>query len=235
MGAAQWLKEVRLRAILKRAAVVCVNDRITLNDVESLSGRVAELVPFVVDSRFFGFADVSCRKDYVVVPGDNGRNEELVAGLAEQGIAIRRVFRDKRIAEFYSKRQSPGSLECYWRVPFEKLRELYQGARVVAIPLVAPNRPAGQTSVLEAVACGAPVVISGGRTSSIFGGLKTVNLCHSETVAGWGDAINEIDRRIKSAPALLWDSSNFVARNHSPEAVERVLSNLIKERFPEYR
>ena len=40
----------------------------------------------------------------------------------------------------------------------EDLRELYRGAAVVAVPLMNVDWPAGVTSLLEAQACGRPVV-----------------------------------------------------------------------------
>jgi len=231
---ALWLKRNRLRVILRGAAAIFVNDRVTMADVEMLSGRAAHVVPYVVDSQFFTFGPSSEREDYVLVPGDNGRDERLVASLAERGVAVKRVFRDTRIAELYSNGQFAGRVECHYRVSYARLRELYQRARVVGVPLVAANHAAGQTSVLEAIACGAPVVVSSGRTASMFTGLETVAACDTSVVEDWVTAIDQISVRMSNAPKKLRMSSQTVALLHSPEAVERTLQDAIKQQFSEY-
>jgi glycosyltransferase involved in cell wall biosynthesis len=47
-------------------------------------------------------------------------------------------------------------------VPYELLRELYRGARVVVVPARSTIHPAGMTSLTEAMSCGRPVVIPSG-------------------------------------------------------------------------
>jgi len=42
----------------------------------------------------------------------------------------------------------------------ERIRELYQRARAVVVPLQASNQPSGQSVTLQAMACGAPVVLT---------------------------------------------------------------------------
>ena len=42
----------------------------------------------------------------------------------------------------------------------ERVRELYQRARAVVVPLHASNQPSGQSVTLQAMACGAPVVLT---------------------------------------------------------------------------
>lgn len=42
----------------------------------------------------------------------------------------------------------------------ERIRELYQSARVVVVPLRPSNQPSGQSVTLQAMACGCPVVLT---------------------------------------------------------------------------
>jgi glycosyltransferase involved in cell wall biosynthesis len=42
----------------------------------------------------------------------------------------------------------------------ERVRELYQRARAVVVPLQPSNQPSGQSVTLQAMACGAPVVLT---------------------------------------------------------------------------
>lgn len=42
----------------------------------------------------------------------------------------------------------------------ERVRELYQRARAVVVPLHASNQPSGQSVTLQAMACGAPVILT---------------------------------------------------------------------------
>jgi glycosyltransferase involved in cell wall biosynthesis len=48
----------------------------------------------------------------------------------------------------------------------ERVRELYQRARAVVVPLQASNQPSGQSVTLQAMACGAPVVLT--RTEGLW-------------------------------------------------------------------
>ena len=48
----------------------------------------------------------------------------------------------------------------------ERVRELYQRARVVVVPLHPSNQPSGQSVTLQAMACGCPVVLT--RTAGLW-------------------------------------------------------------------
>ena len=59
-----------------------------------------------------------------------------------------------------SGRRMPPNVTLRKGLSSEDLRELYRGAAVVAVPLMNVDWPAGVTSLLEAQACGRPVVVS---------------------------------------------------------------------------
>jgi glycosyltransferase involved in cell wall biosynthesis len=53
----------------------------------------------------------------------------------------------------------PGNMELRY-LPFDELRDLYQRADVVALPLLENRYSAGLTTLFEAIACGTPVVVT---------------------------------------------------------------------------
>lgn len=56
-------------------------------------------------------------------------------------------------------RQLPENIEMR-RFEFDELRRLYQNAAVTVVPLLANGYSAGMTAMMEAIACGSPVVIT---------------------------------------------------------------------------
>jgi glycosyltransferase involved in cell wall biosynthesis len=97
----------------------------------------------------------------------------------------------------------------------------------VVLPLTGDNHAAGQTSILEALSCGAPVVISRGRTSAIFPGVATVIVCASQDPDEWVETIERAKSLLRSDPESLRSAAELVRALHSPRVVrDKLLSAL---------
>lgn len=161
------------KAISTADAVVTIS-RSQANTLRAYNPNVA-WIPFASDSNWWtpGFPDqallashgIGCR-DYILIMGDVDRDERTtlkavrdlghpilrVTRERQTALAARRAFRDLNIAH--------GSVLV--NVPFELLRELYRGARVVVVPARSNIHPAGMTSLTESMSCGRPVIIPSG-------------------------------------------------------------------------
>jgi hypothetical protein len=223
-----FMRTTRLRAILRRVDLILVNDEVTRDEVRRLANREATVVPFVVDTDFFQFAPYDGREDFVLVPGDNDRDENLISELAGRGLRVVRIARMPGLPRLYERTVSTGSVTVRLFVPYTELRLCYQRAAVVLLPLTSHNHAAGQTAFLEAVACGAPVVISASRTSTIIGRQKSVFVCPSRRVDDWLDKIAEARRVASTDRAAVRDAAAAISAMHHPGKVAEKLLGILR-------
>jgi glycosyltransferase involved in cell wall biosynthesis len=140
-------------------------------EAETLSDRLdapVEFVPFGVDAEWFGpepgrEPDV----DVVSIGADPHRDFALLVAVAERRPDVR--FRIVTTADQAGGLDSvPANVEIERDLPFREIRERLLSARAVALP-VRENSYSGATTVLlQAFACGKPVVVS--RTQAIATG-----------------------------------------------------------------
>lgn len=222
-----FLRTKRLRAILRHVDTVLVNDEVTRDEIRRLAGREATVIPLVVDTDYFRFAPAGNRGKFVLVPGDNDRDERLVAELASRGIEVVRIARSPWISETYRRSRGGANVTVRLFVSYSELRSSYQRASVVLLPLTTDNHAAGQTSLLEAVACGAPVVISETRTSKILGNHKSILVCPSRRAEDWVARIREAEVLTRCDPDVALNAAAAIRLTHHPEAVaDRLVSVL---------
>jgi glycosyltransferase involved in cell wall biosynthesis len=105
-------------------------------------------------------------QDYILIMGDVDRDERTTLNaLSDLNHPILRVTRESKTA-LNARHAFTESNIKQWDVlvsiPYELLRELYRGARVVVVPARSTIHPAGMTSLTEAMSCGRPVVIPSG-------------------------------------------------------------------------
>ncbi len=214
-----FLKCLKLKLLLKNAKIIVVNDRETQKEIQNLSGRVPTKIHYVVDGEYYYFENYCAREEYVLVPGNNDRDETLVVELANRGYHIIRLTRDSRVNNLYLDKLKSPQITVQFNVSVEKVRWLYQNAKVVALPVVSNNHAAGQTSILEAISCGAPIVLSSGRTETIFGEFGSVTLCQTNSCDEWISAIEEAKLVENNDPGILKICSEQVKIINSPELV----------------
>lgn len=227
------LRLYRLRLMLRFASRVLVNEAITRADVERISGRKADMVPYLVDTDYFQFANSEKRDEYIVVPGNNGRNEELVRLLCHKGFKVVRATSSDAVVAFHKSAGVVPNLDVRQNISFSSLRELYQRAAAVALPLAHEHHAAGQTAMLESIACGAPVAISAGRTGTIGEKFPSVFQCKSAAPEAWCALIDKAIDFGKSNGAALEMSADQVRQHHHPRAVENALVDIFRSTFAE--
>ena len=222
------IKQERLRSLLRMARVVAVNDDVTGAEVQALSGRPPVHIPFLVDTDFFAYAPLAERGPQVLVPGDNDRDEALVRAFAQHGVPVVRVTREPRVVDYHRERGSIAGLDVRTNVPFHELRTLYQTARAVLLPIRTSNHAAGQTSLLEAIAAGAPILISEGRVAGIGASYPLQYICADSALQTWMAALSGIPDRVSEEAAR--ESALRVAREHHPDVVVSALLSLLQQR-----
>jgi hypothetical protein len=224
----RYLRRLRLKLVLKYASLVAVNDEITRKDVLKLAKTDAQIVPFLVDTDFFKCSEQESRSDFVVVAGDNDRDEALICEIANDGQRVVRVTAAQSVFDYHSNRKTP-NLEIRFRVSFEELRSLYQSASAFLLPLKTKNHAAGQTAALEAIACGTPGVISEGRTAMICGQYPTVSTCESNDLRVWLSAIERAKCLHSDSNGLLRSTSLAIAERHHPSVVADTLIKMCRQ------
>lgn len=116
---------------------------------------------FGVDTRFWR-PDPNVARDLVFAIGNDGRRDfdTLVAAASRIAAPVHIVTKlplpEPLPANVTHHRGSWHGTE----LSDERIRELYQRARVVVVPLRQSNQPSGQSVTLQAMACGCPVVLT---------------------------------------------------------------------------
>jgi glycosyltransferase involved in cell wall biosynthesis len=127
-----------------------------------------EFVPFGVDTEYFRpVADPALEDDVVSVGADPRRDFALLLELARR--LPDRSFRIVASADnAHGLDVRPANVRLEVDVPFERVRECLVRARVVALPVRENSYSGATTTLLQAMACAKPVVVS--RTSAIARG-----------------------------------------------------------------
>jgi hypothetical protein len=181
-----WKGQVII-TLLRRARHVLANDRTTGREIEELAGRATEIVPYFIDTGFFTYRPLDGRGDFLFCNGTNDRDGDVVLGLALQGFRVVWLVSDPAQRARYEGK-SP-NLELRSHISYAELREFNQTCAAAIMPIVADRHCAGQTTGLEAIACGAPLLVTAGRTASIFAGLSSVVAVTGNDPAVWGRAV----------------------------------------------
>jgi hypothetical protein len=216
------IKGIAERTILQRAEYLLVNDAVTQADIKHLIGRSSVMMPYSVDTNFFAFSGHAGRSDFLFCSNTNDRNPEVLLALAEAGQKVVWTVDDVTLRGPHTGRHP--NLQLVPRVSFPKLRMLYQTCRAVVMPLRRDAHAAGQTAILEAISCGAPVVITAGRTAGIFDHVPAVSIVRGTTVQDW---LTSLSRATTGEDAELraQKSRYFVEQQWS---FDRVLERLYK-------
>lgn len=209
------------RMVLQSADIVFVNDDRTAAEVREVAGVEARYLPYVVDTEFFSVADVP-RGDFLFCPGANDRDGEVLLALARNGHKVVWLnYFPELVAQFKDLNEN---LSVVAGLSFESLRELYRSCAAVVLPLTRDIHAAGQTATLEALASGAAVILSSGRTAEIFAEAGLVDLVGARGVDAWLRAVEEVVLRERNDPGLARARAGRIARSHAPEAVASELT-----------
>ncbi len=128
--------------------------------------RPPEMLDWVIDEAFFapGPADGAGQGGYVLSVGEDVSRDfdTLVAACAALECDL--VLKTRRHVEVPAAMQGRVRIVAD-RLSHAALRDLYAGARIVAVPMVPTDNLGGITSLLEAMAMGRPIVASETGTS----------------------------------------------------------------------
>lgn len=222
------IKKWRLSRILQSASLILVNEISTRDEIAAVFGRRPVMLPYVVDTEYFCYAPPHTRENFLLVPGSNDRDEELVARIAESyRMPVYRVTQEARVREYYESKGSPKRVSVFVDIPFSDLRRMYQCCAAVLLPLRFDNHASGQTALLESLASGAPVVISDGRSASIVEGKPNVSIVRGRDPATWVQAADSLIELAQASPHSTKQASDEVALRHSPSQVQKVLEELL--------
>lgn len=209
------------RMVLRGADVVFVNEARTRDEVREVADVAAQAMPYFVDAEFFRFVAPAQREDFLFCPGANDRDGDMLLRLAEAGRRVVWLNNVAEIAARFSGRSK--NLEIVTRPTFERLRALYGSCRAVVQPLVRDIHAAGQTTALEALVSGAPVILSKGRTADLFSGEQTVSTVDTADTDRWLDAIDRAVEGDRDVPCSAEVRARRIAERHSYPAVSEAL------------
>lgn len=145
----RWMQDI----VVPRADAVVVLSTAQRDDVLRIwrPPGVVRVILDYVDTEFFRADPGVADEDVVLSVGDDGARD--YATLLAAGVG-KLVLKTRLVAD------GPGRRVIRERITDAALRELYQRARVVALPLLPRNGAGGVTAFLEAAAMGRAIVVS---------------------------------------------------------------------------
>ncbi|WP_372989306.1 hypothetical protein [Sulfitobacter sp.] len=224
VGAMKPARRIFLSTLLRFSKHLLVNETTSEKEVTTLSGRRPLMVPMFIDYEYFGFKTAPEREDFLFCNGSNGRDPKLLVKIAEAGHRVIWLCNQPELIESYAT--SHPNLQIVTRISYSELRNLYQTCRAAIMPSVEDIHAAGQTTGLEALACGAPLIASAGRSATIFADLKSVKVLSSNSFDGWLAAIHDIGQLCDHTQ----DASDWVTRHCDKDRVMRILGQVLLNR-----
>jgi glycosyltransferase involved in cell wall biosynthesis len=213
---ASGLRRAGLRSILRRARVVLVNDAVAAEEAQAFAGCRTVQVPMFIDTDFFAYASPENREPFLFCAGSNDRDPDTLVALAESGRSVVWLVNNRDLLDRYSGAHP--NLRLLFHVTNEELVRLYQTCHAAIMPARRDFHAAGQTTGLEALSCGAPVVMSQGRAATIFEGVPGVRVVLQNTPEAWLEAIALLDAEPVSRVSLE-QSTEWVRRHTDAESL----------------
>ena len=218
------VRRAALRFILRHARVVLVNDPVAGEEAETLAGCRAVQIPMFIDTAFFAYGPPDNREQFLFCAGSNDRDPDMLVALAQSGRSVVWLVNNRDLLDRYSGAHP--NLRLLFHVTNEELVRLYQTCHAAIMPARRDFHAAGQTTGLEAISCGAPVVMSPGRAAAIFAGVPGVRVVAENTPEAWLEAITFLDAEPVSRVALE-QSTEWVRRHTDAESLFDRLDSLL--------
>jgi len=208
-----------LRAV-DRIVVLGAGAAAPLRDEFRLKEREVVIVPFGIDEEFWSPGPQGQEADFVLSVGSDPARDYETLLRAWSGGDLRIVSRKEIPKGLVVKGVSVGS-----EYDDLQLRDLYQGAQFVVVPLVDVSQPSGQSVTLQAMACAKAVILT--RTAGLWDpdALRHMENCYlvePGDVQGLRDGIEylkchpTVTRRIGAAARQMveerWTSRGFAER-----------------------
>ena len=200
--------------MMRRAQAVMVNDPISAAEVVEVAQREPISVPMFVDATYFSPSPPNMRGHMLFCPGSNDRDPTVLTALANAGLDVVWLCNDLALAA--AAIQEAPRLTIVSRISFAALRHHYATCAAVVTPLNRDLHAAGQTTGLEALASGAPLLLSPGRTSALLSEFPGVRVVDGSTQR-WIEAARSILHSPPS-PATLAAGADAAAAHVDPQA-----------------
>jgi len=144
--------------------------------------------------------------------------------LAQSGRSVVWLVNNRDLISRYG--DAHPNLRLLFHVTNEELRRLYQTCQAAIMPARRDFHAAGQTTGLEAISCGAPVVMSQGRAATIFAGVQGVRVVTGNTHEAWIEAVATLEAEPPPRPALE-QSAEWVRGHTDPASLIARLGRLL--------
>lgn len=156
--------------LLKKTKVIATYSQITKADLERrFAGKAIRWIGMFTDTDFFDPAKaeaVAAAEPFLLCPGDHLRIEPVVSFIArELRMRVVRFSSGRGTGRFYAENPNP-FVECLSGIPFSKVRDLYQSARLILNAADDRFWPVGITTFCEALAMNKLIVTSGTHSCS---------------------------------------------------------------------
>lgn len=160
-GPKRWItKFTRWQKGVDRLVTLCSAQH--AHAVRLVGDRAVMVRAGVTDNRYY-FATGE-EEDYVLSVGNESRDYDvLVAAASSASLPVKVVSSSPWCRRKVSARKSAGCIEFLPRVGYSVLRELYQKARLIAVPLRDVDYAAGHNAVCEAFCVNKPLIVSSSR------------------------------------------------------------------------
>ena len=179
------LKALKHWAVVRGANRIIVNDRLAISQLPSMVQGKCVVLSHFVDANFFSPGKDANRK-MILIPGDIDRDEQAALKFLELGFEVTRVTRENIAV--------PQGVVLKRNVSWMELRELYQNAILTVLPMNTRHHIGGQTSLLESLACGTPVLTNSTRLESRFGSVEGVYVKRALSAASIAQVMNSARR-----------------------------------------
>jgi glycosyltransferase involved in cell wall biosynthesis len=235
IGRLSWLKSAFVQLTLCRSHAIVVYSHITARYLRRyFPGKRIRQIGLYVDTEYFRPALQQSLGGFIFAPGDHKRDERLLSEVARRlGTRIVRVTRNPAVRDAVERLNSR-EIELRFNVSFDELRNLYQQCRCVLILSDSSEIPTGITSLAEALACGADVVISRGSSNSwprkMADALPFTTISQSADASVVATAICALDPDPSQKEARSRNARDFALRQLSGPAVARQWNDVLDPR-----
>lgn len=191
------------------------------------------LFPFSVDTEFWSPKNIPIneRKEVLFVGNDGNRDPELLIKIIEYFKNIQfnvvsnlEAFSGLNLKNLKLYKGSFGSKD----LRDSQLRDLYQNARIIILPLKNTYQPSGQSVTLQAMSCERPVIIS--KTKGFWDNQRFINnkhLCFVEnnSFEGWVSKFSKIYNDDAYLVKLEKTGKNLIESDFTIKEFEKKLLN----------
>jgi glycosyltransferase involved in cell wall biosynthesis len=193
-------------------------------------------IPFGVDTAFWRPPAEDARDGtFLFVGNDPNRDFDLVAALVQRRPDLRFHIVSSHGALLRLGGAHVVAREGDWRrqpLSDDEMRQLYQRCTAVFLPLRESLQPSGQSVTLQAIACGAPVLIT--RTRGFWEPDQWIHGQHCYFVDGhdvgsWSSALDAVKDDASLRSRLTVEGGRLLARRYSLDLFARRLETLIDE------